>query len=81
MGTPRQGLPLFTAMCVLIGTLVVIQLWLLAAAIDATLSDQQAVLLPATLASVVLLGINGALLLYALDFDRRLSGRAPHERD
>jgi uncharacterized membrane protein YidH (DUF202 family) len=75
MDTPRQGLPLFTAICLLVGTLVVIQLWLLAAAIDALLSGHTNVLIPAALASIVVFLVNGGLLLHALNFDRRVRDR------
>ena len=53
METRRQGLPLFTGICFLIGTLVVVQLWLLAAALEAARSELAHVLLPATAASLV----------------------------
>lgn len=80
MVTPRQGLPLFTAISVLIGTLVVIQLWLLAAAIDALLSGEAAVLVPAAAASMVLFAANGGLLLHARNFDRRVRERETNAR-
>ncbi len=72
METKAQGLPLFTGICFLIGTLVVVQLWLLAAALEAALSAMPHVLVPATIASCVLLLVNGGLLLYVIGFDRRL---------
>lgn len=72
MPTPQQGLPLFTAITVLIGTLVVIQLWLLSAAIDALLSGQESVLLPSGAASVALFLVNGGLLMHVMNFDRRV---------
>ena len=75
MDTPRQGLPLFTAICLLVGTLVVIQLWLLAAAIDALLSGHANVLVPAAAASVVIFLVNGGLLLHARNFDHRVRDR------
>jgi uncharacterized membrane protein YjjP (DUF1212 family) len=59
----------------LVGTLVVIQLWLLAAAIDALLSGHTNVLIPAALASIVVFLVNGGLLLHALNFDRRVRDR------
>ena len=34
METRGQGLPLFTGICFLIGVLVIVQLWLLAAALE-----------------------------------------------
>ena len=75
MDTPKHGLPLFTAISVLIGTLVVIQLWLLAAAIDALLSGHIGVLVPAAAASIVLFLVNGGLLLHVQNFDRRVRDR------
>lgn len=75
MDTPRQGLPLFTAISILIGTLVVIQLWLLSAAIDALLSGHMTILVPAAAASIVLFLGNGGLLLHARNFDRRVRDR------
>lgn len=71
METRQQGLPLFTGICFLIGTLVVIQLWLLAAALEAALSAEASVLLPVTLASLALFLVNAGLLWYVTDFDRR----------
>ncbi len=72
METRPQGLPLFTGICFLIGTLVIVQLWLLAAALEAALSAMPHVLVPATIASLVLLAVNAGLLKYVVDFDRRL---------
>ena len=72
METATQGTTLFTAICVLIGTILVIQLWLVAAALDALLSNETSVLLPAAIASLVLCGINAGLLLYIIRFDKRI---------
>ena len=54
---------------------MVIQLWLLAAALDALLGGHTAVLFPAAAASAVLFLVNAGLLLHALNFDRRLRDR------
>ena len=78
MYTPKQGVTLFTAITGLIATIVVIQLWLLAAALDALLSGHRGVLLPAAVSSFVLLGVNAVILRYALGFDRRIR-RAEHD--
>ena len=72
MDTRSQGITLFTAIWALIATLVIIQLWLLAAALDALLGGHTAVLLPAAVASLVLFLVNGAILLHALNFDHRI---------
>ena len=72
METRKQGTTLFTAIAVLIGMLVVIQLWLVAAALEALLSGNRGALLPAAVASFVLLGVNAGLLLYIVRFDERV---------
>lgn len=72
METRQQRSTLFSAVLVLIATLVVIQLWLVAAALDALLAEQLAVLVPAAVASLVLFGLSGGLLWYVVAFDRRL---------
>ncbi len=77
METRQQGMTLVTAICWLVGTLVVIQLWLVAAALDALLSNDTEVLWPAAVASAVLFLANGGLLLYVLDFDRRIRRTRP----
>jgi hypothetical protein len=70
--TRQQGLPLFSAVLVLIAILVVIQLWLVAAAVDALMARQTAVLVPTAIASVGLFGLSGGLLRYVVSFDARL---------
>ncbi len=70
----KQGTTLFTALLVLIGVAVVVQLWLLAATVDALLRHQSDTPLHAAIASGVLCLINGALLLYVFHFDRRIKG-------
>ena len=71
METSRQGTTLFTGICLLIGLLVVIQLWLISAALDAALSGQARLAVPASVASLALFACNAGLLWYVLDFDRR----------
>lgn len=71
METGRQGTTLFTAICMLIGLLVVIQLWLLGAALDAALSGAARLAVPASIASGTLFAVNAGLLWYVFDFDRR----------
>jgi hypothetical protein len=68
----RQGSTLFSAVLVLIALLVVIQLWLVAAAVDALMARQTAVLLPTAIASTVLLALSAGLLWYVVSFDARL---------
>jgi hypothetical protein len=68
----QQGLTLYTAVLWLIGTVVVIQLWLVAAALDALLGGETGVLIPAAIASLALFLLNAGLLTLVLRFDRRL---------
>ncbi|HET6203904.1 MAG TPA: DUF6755 family protein [Planctomycetota bacterium] len=75
MPAPRQGLSVLSAVTLLIGTLVVIQLWLAAAALDAFLGGDASVLVPAAAACGALALGNGGLLLYALGLDRRIRAR------
>ena len=72
METREQGSTLFSALLVLIAILVVIQLWLVAAAVDALLSRQMVVLVPTAIASGVLFALSGGLLWYVVSFDARL---------
>lgn len=72
MSYRRQGQQLYTAIAVLIGTLVIIQLWLLSASLDAILGRDPGRAVPAAIASLVLLAVNGALLLYVRGFDNRV---------
>jgi hypothetical protein len=68
----RQGVTLLTALCLLIGLLLIIQLWLVSAAVDALLSGERGVLVPSALVSGAIALVNGGLLWYALAFDRQL---------
>jgi hypothetical protein len=72
METRQQGSVLFAGVLILIGTLVIIQLWLLTAALEALLAGTLEVLVPAALSSAVLLGVNALLLRYVVSFDARL---------
>jgi hypothetical protein len=56
----------------LIGIIVIIQLWLVAAALDALLGGQNSVLVPAAIASALLLVINGMLLRLIVRLDNRV---------
>ena len=77
METRQQGSTLFSAILVLIATLVVMQLWLVAAALDALLARQIAVLVPTAVASGALSMVSGGLLWYVVSFDRRLRDWGP----
>jgi hypothetical protein len=76
----RQGITLLTAICALIGTLVIIQLWLVAASLEALLGNENNALIPATIASAALFLLNGSLLLYVRNFDRKLQSYEHRKR-
>jgi len=75
--TRQQGSTLFSAVLVLIALLVVIQLWLVAAALDALVARQFAVLVPTAIASGMLFVLSGGLLWYVVSFDARLRQWGP----
>lgn len=50
--------------------IVVLQLWLFVATMNAYLSGDEAVLIPAALASLACLGLNGGLLWYLYSLER-----------
>jgi hypothetical protein len=52
-------------------TLVILQLWLLTATMNAYLAGQEEVLIPAALASIVCFALNAGLLLYVYRMERR----------
>jgi len=75
--TRQQGSILFSAVLVLIALLVVIQLWLVAAALEALFSRQIVVLVPTAIASGLLFLMSGGLLWYVVSFDARLRQWGP----
>ena len=72
METRKQGSVLFGLILALVVTLVVVQLWLVAASLDALHRHDRAALIPAAAASLVVLLINVVLLRYVVAFDRRV---------
>ena len=72
METRRQGSTIFGAILVLVATLIIVQLWLVSAALDAWLGGEAGVGIPAAAASLGLFAINGGLLWYVVRLDRRI---------
>lgn len=68
----RQGTAVFTALLVLIGVGVVVQLWLMTISVDAVLRHEAGTPLHAAIGSGLLFLINALLLLYVFNFDRRI---------
>jgi hypothetical protein len=79
METRRQGLGLLTALCLLMGVLLIIQLWLVSAALDALLSRELGVLVPSAIVSAALCAVNAALLWYVFAFDRQANRNSVDE--
>lgn len=72
METRRQGETLFSGILILIGTVIVVQLWLVAASMEALLGHDFDVLIPAAFGSLACFALNLGLTLYVFDFDRRV---------
>jgi hypothetical protein len=72
MSVRSQGTTLFTAILILVGTTVVVQLWLLTVSTEALLSGQIKTLVPAAAGSSLLLLINACLLRYVYRFDHNV---------
>jgi hypothetical protein len=77
--TRKQGLTMITALCVLIGVVLIIQLWLVAAALDALLGGDTSVLAASAVVSFALFVLNAGLLWYVLTFDDRVRRSSPDE--
>lgn len=75
MAEARQGTTLFTGLLILVGTAVVMQLWLLTVAMDALLAHEDGLLLPLAIGSFFLFVLNVAFLTFVFDFDRRVEQR------
>jgi hypothetical protein len=67
-----QGTILFTALLALIGVGVVVQLWLMAASVDALFRHDTVTPIHAAIGSAILFLINGALVLYVFNFDKKI---------
>ena len=68
--TRRQRLSIVYGILCIVLMLVVMQLWLLAATMNAFLGGNQAIVWPAALASAACLGLNVGLLRYLILLDR-----------
>ena len=65
-----QRMTIVTAILALVMLIVILQLWLLTATMNAFLGGHSAVAVPAFLASAACLGLNGGLLWYLYRLDR-----------
>lgn len=68
--TRDQRLPIISGMLVFVVTLVILQLWLLTATMNAYLGGDESVVWPAAVASLVCLLLNAGLLRYLYYIER-----------
>lgn len=78
MSLRTQGTTLFSAILVLVATTVILQLWLLTFSMEALLRGNDSTLVPAAIASSVLLFLNAGLLRYVFRFDREAQKNLHH---
>lgn len=69
--TREQRLPIIYGILCIVLVIVMLQLWLLMATMNACLGGDQSVIWPAALASLVCLGLNAGLLWYVFGMERR----------
>lgn len=61
---------LYGILCIVL-IIVILQLWLLTATMNAFLGGEQTVIIPAAVASIVCLALNAGLLLYLYRLEKR----------
>jgi len=69
----KQGTVLYTAILWFVGTGVVLQLWLVTAAMDALLSHEKRILVPTAIGSLLILIVNLILLQFVFRLDKKTS--------
>jgi Kef-type K+ transport system membrane component KefB len=67
----QQKMTILFAIMLVVVMIVVLQLWLLTATMNAFLAGQERVILPAAMASIVCFGLNLGLLSYIYRMERR----------
>ena len=72
MSIRSQGSNLFSGILMVVATTFIVQLWLLTVSMEALLRRQTHILIPAAIASTILLVINAGLLRYVFRFDREV---------
>jgi len=65
-----QRMPIVNAMLAFVVLIVILQLWLLTATMNAYLGGDSGTVVPAAVVSVACLGLNTGLLWYLFGFDR-----------
>lgn len=72
--THEQRLTIVYGILCIVLIIVMLQLWLLMATMNAYLGGDESVIIPAALASLVCLGLNAGLLWYLYKIERRGGG-------
>jgi Family of unknown function (DUF6755) len=66
----QQKLTIIYGILCIVALIVVLQLWLLTATMNAYLAGEETVIVPAAIASIVCLGLNAGLLWYLYQMER-----------
>lgn len=66
----QQKLTIIYGILCIVALIVVLQLWLLTATMNAYLAGEETVIIPAAIASIVCLGLNSGLLWYLYQMER-----------
>lgn len=67
----QQKLTIVSGILAIVGVIVILQLWLLTATMNAFLGGEETVILPAVIASAVCVALNTGLLRYLYKMERR----------
>ena len=67
----QQKLTIVSGILAIVGVIVILQLWLLTATMNASLGGEETVILPAAIASAVCVALNIGLLRYLYQMERR----------
>jgi hypothetical protein len=67
----QQKMTIVFGILSIVVVIVILQLWLLTATMNAFLAGQERVIIPALIASLICFGLNGGLLFYIYKMERR----------
>ena len=67
----QQKMTIVFGILSIVVVIVILQLWLLTATMNAFLAGQERVIIPALIASLICFGLNGGLLFYIYRMERR----------
>jgi hypothetical protein len=67
----HQKLTIVSGILAIVGVIVILQLWLLTATMNAFLGGEETVILPAAIASAICVALNAGLLRYLYQMEQR----------